>query len=68
MTFGSGGWDRWQRQVRQLQHTQQARERASYLRTQRETAAREVLRANEHLSNITAAYLEACRIAGIRPV
>jgi outer membrane murein-binding lipoprotein Lpp len=67
MNYSRGNADRWQRQVRQLQTSATLMDHANYLRTQRQLAAESVLRANEHLSNITQAYLVACRRAGVRP-
>lgn len=67
MKFSSGGQDRWQRTVLSLAPRYPLLDAAARLRQQRELAASELLRAQEHLSNITAAYLEACRRAGLNP-
>lgn len=67
MRFSSGSGERWQRQVRAVAPITTQLDMASYLRGKRSEAARELLRARQHLTNITQAYLDACRAAGVRP-
>lgn len=58
---------RWQREIRAAQNFSEAQEQASYLRDQRRAIARQLLRVQENLTNVTAAYIDACRRAGVKP-